>query len=35
MVVPEFLFGSIGLAGSVLGTFYLYRRRSAKKEEEQ
>ncbi|MEM4365101.1 MAG: hypothetical protein QXS95_02035 [Candidatus Nitrosocaldus sp.] len=35
MVVPEFLFGSIGLVGSLLGTFYLYRRRSAKAREEE
>ncbi|MFN4336280.1 MAG: hypothetical protein ACK4FV_01685 [Candidatus Nitrosocaldus sp.] len=34
MVVPELLFGSIGLAGSMLGTFYLYRRRSTKVNEE-
>ncbi|MEM2650425.1 MAG: hypothetical protein QXS82_07600, partial [Candidatus Nitrosocaldus sp.] len=35
MVVPEFLLGSIGLVGSLLGTFYLYRRRSAKAREEE
>ncbi|MEM2316953.1 MAG: hypothetical protein QXH33_03370 [Candidatus Nitrosocaldus sp.] len=35
MVVPEFLLGSIGLVGSLLGTFYLYRRRGAKAREEE
>lgn len=34
MVIPEFLFGSIGLVGSLLGTFYLYRRRSVKAKEQ-
>ncbi|GBC73580.1 hypothetical protein HRbin04_00983 [archaeon HR04] len=32
MVIPELFIGSIGLAGSMLGTFYLYRRRSVKEE---
>ena len=34
MVVPELLFGSIGLAGSMLGTFSLYRKRSTKVKEQ-
>ena len=34
MVVPELLLGSIGLAGSMLGTFYLYRKRSTKVKEQ-
>ncbi|MCS6767498.1 MAG: hypothetical protein RMJ59_01170 [Candidatus Nitrosocaldus sp.] len=34
MVVPEFLFGSIGIVGSLLGTLYLYRKRGERVGEQ-